>query len=143
MPSASVWKPGVNRAPFAVTDASSLCPIPSHLDRPSGNTCRSWGLGHHPSKRTSGRTRSRTRSRLEEEGNLPPGVHPRQLVIFPSQESAETVRITADAGPVHHSGVPPKKHRKTDAHRAGAVDLSHGRKAALRAGEDRAPETQR
>ena len=48
---------------------------------------------------------------------------PRQLVILP-----ETVRISADAGRLHHGGAPPKKRRKMDAHCAGAVDLLHRRK---------------
>ena len=47
----------------------------------TGNvTCRSWGLGHHPSERTSGRTSSRTRSRLQR-GRQPADMcAPRQLV---------------------------------------------------------------
>ena len=51
------------------------------------------------------------------------------------------MRVSADAGPLHHGGASTKKHRGADAHAAGAVDLLRGRVAALRAGEDRAPKT--
>ena len=71
--------------------------------RKNGNAA--WRSGAHPgdsgatrrTERTGGRTRSRTRSRLDP--------HP------PLQECAETVRVSADAGPLRHGGSPKKEAR--------------------------------